>query len=202
LAIISLSKPVLTNGVDIAQGWGARPFIRSPCSQMESTFSRGVQWIAKETLEGFHFIMANAASAPPWGEQGREAGRLIMGHWHGGYHTMCVGVNGGLWAWGAGCSGQLGLGNTNKRLVPTLVGVWRVQGAHGCLRRRPCKQARAHAGDAASAGRCAHGAVPRAARGLALAFAMGTMMMTLLLFLQKQNLASAIYLFGLGTRLS
>ena len=28
------------------------------------------------------------------------------------------------------------------------------------------------------------------------------MMMTLLLFLQKQNLASAIYLFGLGTRLS
>ena len=28
------------------------------------------------------------------------------------------------------------------------------------------------------------------------------MMMILLLFLQKQNLASAIYLFGLGTRLS
>jgi len=27
------------------------------------------------------------------------------------------------------------------------------------------------------------------------------LMMTLLLFLQKQNLASAIYLFGLGTRL-
>jgi hypothetical protein len=46
---------------------------------MESTFSRGVQWIAKETLEGFHFIMGNAASAPPWGEEGREGERLIMG---------------------------------------------------------------------------------------------------------------------------
>ncbi len=30
----------------------------------------------------------------------------------------------------------------------------------------------------------------------------GWVMMTLLLFLQKQNLTSAIYLFGLGTRLS
>ncbi len=35
---------------------------------------------------------------------------------------MAVGVNGRLWAWGAGSSGQLGLGDTNNRLVPTLVG--------------------------------------------------------------------------------
>jgi hypothetical protein len=40
----------------------------------------------------------------------------------GDYHTMAVGVNGSLWAWGMGSYGQLGLGDTNKRLVPTLVG--------------------------------------------------------------------------------
>jgi hypothetical protein len=40
----------------------------------------------------------------------------------GDYHTMAVGVNGSLWAWGLGSYGQLGLGDTNKRLVPTLVG--------------------------------------------------------------------------------
>ena len=44
-----------------------------------------------------------------------------------GLHTMAVGVDGALWAWGWGSSGQLGLGDTNNRLVPTLVGaegVW------------------------------------------------------------------------------
>ena len=46
----------------------------------------------------------------------------------GGYHTMAVGVNGRLWAWGAGYFGQLGLGDTNKRLVPTLVGAEEVFG--------------------------------------------------------------------------
>jgi alpha-tubulin suppressor-like RCC1 family protein len=40
----------------------------------------------------------------------------------GGYHTMAVGVNGALWAWGAGYSGMLGLGDAWDRRVPTLVG--------------------------------------------------------------------------------
>ena len=40
----------------------------------------------------------------------------------GGYYTMAVGVNGALWAWGRGSSGKLGLGDTNDRLMPTLVG--------------------------------------------------------------------------------
>ena len=46
----------------------------------------------------------------------------------GGFHTMAVGVNGALWAWGWGSSGQLGLGDTNNRLVPTLVGTEEVFG--------------------------------------------------------------------------
>ena len=46
----------------------------------------------------------------------------------GGAHTMAVGVNGALWAWGLGFSGQLGLGDTNDRLVPTLVGAEEVFG--------------------------------------------------------------------------
>ena len=41
---------------------------------------------------------------------------------------MAVGVNGALWGWGAGSYGQLGLGDTNKRLVPTLVGAEEVFG--------------------------------------------------------------------------
>jgi hypothetical protein len=39
----------------------------------------------------------------------------------GGDHTMAVGENGALWAWGWGSYCQLGLGDTNNRLVPTLV---------------------------------------------------------------------------------
>ena len=46
----------------------------------------------------------------------------------GGRHTMAVGVDGALWAWGEGSSGQLGLGDTNERLVPTLVGAEEVFG--------------------------------------------------------------------------
>jgi alpha-tubulin suppressor-like RCC1 family protein len=40
----------------------------------------------------------------------------------GGAHNIAVGENGELWAWGLGSFGQLGLGDINKRLVPTLVG--------------------------------------------------------------------------------
>ena len=46
----------------------------------------------------------------------------------GGAHTMAVGVDGALWAWGEGFYGQLGLGDTNDRLVPTLVGAEEVFG--------------------------------------------------------------------------
>ena len=35
---------------------------------------------------------------------------------------MAVGVNGTLWAWSRRYFGQLGLGDHNDRLVPTLVG--------------------------------------------------------------------------------
>jgi hypothetical protein len=35
---------------------------------------------------------------------------------------MAVGVNGTMWVWGEGSSYQLGLGDTNERLVQTLVG--------------------------------------------------------------------------------
>jgi alpha-tubulin suppressor-like RCC1 family protein len=55
-------------------------------------------------------------------------GSLIVTVAAGGYHTMAVGVNGRLWAWGWGIHGQLGLGDTNKRLVPTLVGAEEVFG--------------------------------------------------------------------------
>jgi alpha-tubulin suppressor-like RCC1 family protein len=46
----------------------------------------------------------------------------------GGCYTMAVGENGALWAWGMGANGQLGLGDTNKRMVPTLVGAEEVFG--------------------------------------------------------------------------
>ena len=46
----------------------------------------------------------------------------------GGRYTMAVGVNGRLWAWGSGSYGQLGLGDTNDRLMPTLVGAEEVFG--------------------------------------------------------------------------
>ena len=46
----------------------------------------------------------------------------------GGYHNMAVGESGALWAWGKGSFGQLGLGDTNNRLIPTLVGVAEVFG--------------------------------------------------------------------------
>ena len=43
-------------------------------------------------------------------------GSMIVTVAAGGYHTMAVGVNGRLWAWGLGSSGQLGLGDTNNRM--------------------------------------------------------------------------------------
>ena len=65
----------------------------------------------------------------------------------GGYYTMAVGVNGALWAWGAGSYGQLVLGDTNDRRVPTLVGAEEVFGgskvcvvACGGFHTRPCSR--------------------------------------------------------------
>jgi len=40
----------------------------------------------------------------------------------GGYHTVAVMMDGVLWAWGADCDGQLGLGGLADRLVPVRVG--------------------------------------------------------------------------------
>lgn len=40
-----------------------------------------------------------------------------------GYNnTVAVGESGALWTWGSGLYGQLGLCDTNDRLMPTLVG--------------------------------------------------------------------------------
>ena len=46
----------------------------------------------------------------------------------GGFHTMAVDKSGRLWTWGAGFSGQLGLGDTSNRMVPTVVGAEEVFG--------------------------------------------------------------------------
>ena len=40
----------------------------------------------------------------------------------GGEHTLAVTIAGSLWVWGLGSHGQLGLGDLDNRLVPTLVG--------------------------------------------------------------------------------
>jgi alpha-tubulin suppressor-like RCC1 family protein len=40
----------------------------------------------------------------------------------GGYHTMGLKADGSLWAWGWNTYGQLGLGDTTRRNVPTKVG--------------------------------------------------------------------------------
>ena len=39
----------------------------------------------------------------------------------GDHHALCVTANGSLFSWGRNRSGQMGVGNTEKRLVPTLV---------------------------------------------------------------------------------
>jgi alpha-tubulin suppressor-like RCC1 family protein len=52
----------------------------------------------------------------------------------GGAYNMAVGENGALWAWGLGSSGQLGLGDTNKRLVRRWWGRRRCLGGHRCAR--------------------------------------------------------------------
>ena len=39
----------------------------------------------------------------------------------GGYHTLCVNAGGRLFAWGYNTSGQLGIGDQNNRVEPTLV---------------------------------------------------------------------------------
>jgi alpha-tubulin suppressor-like RCC1 family protein len=41
---------------------------------------------------------------------------------------LAVDKSGRLWTWGAGFSGQLGLGDTSNRLAPTLVGAEEVFG--------------------------------------------------------------------------
>ena len=50
----------------------------------------------------------------------------------GGAYNMAVGENGALWAWGLGSSGQLGLGDTNKRLVRRWWGRRRCWGGPRC----------------------------------------------------------------------
>ena len=50
-----------------------------------------------------------------------------------GSHTVALMVDGVLWAWGWGVCGQLGLGNTRKRLVPARVGEEEVFGGSQVL---------------------------------------------------------------------
>ena len=50
-----------------------------------------------------------------------------------GSHTVALMVDGVLWAWGWGVCGQLGLGNTRKRLVPARVGAEEVFGGSQLL---------------------------------------------------------------------
>ena len=40
----------------------------------------------------------------------------------GGLHSAAVGEDGSLFVWGSGASGQLGTGDTARRLAPTRVG--------------------------------------------------------------------------------
>ena len=47
----------------------------------------------------------------------------------GGLHTVALTEGGVLWVWGYGFFGQLGLGDFNKRLVPTRLGVGEAFGA-------------------------------------------------------------------------
>jgi len=61
-------------------------------------------------------------------EQFLDGGRVMMVSC-GGAHTAAVvdsGAGGGLWSWGSSDHGQLGHGDTEKKLVPTLVSVQNV----------------------------------------------------------------------------
>ena len=39
----------------------------------------------------------------------------------GGFHTLCVSAGGRVFAWGDNLNGQLGVGGTEDRVVPTLI---------------------------------------------------------------------------------
>ena len=60
--------------------------------------------------------------APRQVEAGRFGGEKVVFVAAGGYHTVAVTAGGRLYTWGQGLYGQLGHGDTGRRLVPTLVG--------------------------------------------------------------------------------
>ena len=53
--------------------------------------------------------------------RGELEGRKMLQVAAGGAHTVCVTEDGSVFAFGANMNGQLGLGDTENRLVPTLL---------------------------------------------------------------------------------
>ena len=52
--------------------------------------------------------------------RGELEGRKVLQVAAGGYHTMCVTDDGSVFAFGSNGAGQLGVGDTENRLVPTM----------------------------------------------------------------------------------
>jgi alpha-tubulin suppressor-like RCC1 family protein len=57
-----------------------------------------------------------------------EVSIIMPGNWltvdSGYYHTVAIRTNGTIWSWGKNDTGQLGLGDTNMRMIPTKVGAF------------------------------------------------------------------------------
>ena len=82
--------------------------------------SEGMLWSWGDGSDWLHGLDANDKLVPT-----RVRGELeafqVAAVTAGGLHTACVTVGGAVFSWGYGSRGQLGLGDTNNRLVPTLI---------------------------------------------------------------------------------
>ena len=56
----------------------------------------------------------------------------------GGYHSAAVGEDGALFVWGSGEDGQLGMGDTDRRLAPTPATVMAPCSLHAGVISQPC----------------------------------------------------------------
>ena len=82
--------------------------------------SEGVLWSWGDGSGWLHGLDANDKLVPTRVSGDLEASQVVAVT-AGGLHTACVTVDGAVFSWGYGSRGQLGLGDTNNRLVPTLI---------------------------------------------------------------------------------
>ena len=80
-------------------------------------FACGIDW---DGQLGIHYMLQEEDIMVPTLVTGQLQGKVV--YIAAGYHhTLCITVDGSIFAWGDNTSGQLGVGDTDERRVPTLV---------------------------------------------------------------------------------